>query len=371
MWDKFSKDAKNVIVRAQEEAKRFRQKFLEPEHILLAVTHTPDCTAYKILERMGVNLQALAKLIERGQPSGEPTAEYAVQFSTRSREVFELAYEELRRSEEDTIGSEHLLLGIYKERGDGSRILRSQGVYLGELRASLRAFEDESEWEHGEPEPESEQRQKAEETPALDKFGEDLTQLARDGKLDPVIGRHDEIERVIQVLSKRTKNNPVLVGDPGVGKTAIVEGLAQRIVEGKVPDSLKKKRLITLDLASIVAGTKYRGEFEERLKKVLTEIKRAKGQICVFIDEIHTLIGAGAAEGAIDASNILKPSLARGELHCIGATTLQEYRKYIEKNAALERRFQPIQVAEPSVTETVEILKGLRKRYEEHHKVRI
>jgi len=371
MWDKFSNDARNVIIRAQEEAKQMRQKFLEPEHILLAIVKSPESKAYKILKRLAVNPAAIGRIIEKGQSVGEPEGEYAVQFSSRSRDVLQLAYEELQKTSEETIGSEHILLGIYKERGEASRILRSQQVSLSELRSALRAYEEE-EWEEAEEETSPDAPQlRQEETPALDKFGEDLTQLAREGQLDPVIGRHEEIERVIQVLSKRTKNNPVLVGDPGVGKTAIVEGLAQRIAEGRVPDSLKKKRVITLDLAGIVAGTKYRGEFEERLKRILSEIKKNRGNIIIFIDEIHTLVGAGAAEGAIDASNILKPSLARGELRCIGATTLSEYRKYIEKSAALERRFQPILVREPTVSETVEILKGLRKRYEEHHKVHI
>lgn len=372
MWDKFTTEAKRIIARSQEEAKRFRHRFVEPEHFLLTIARTPECHACKVLERMGLSMPSLYRVVEKALVPGEQAHEYGSSFSVRAREALEYAFEEAKRAGEESISSLHILLGILRERGEAGRILRAQGIYISEIRNTLRSTGGEEEWEEGDDEEETPTAPtRKEDTPALDRFGEDLTQLAREKKLDPVIGRHEEIDRLIQILSKRTKNNPVLVGDPGVGKTAIVEGLAQKIAEGNVPESLKRRRLISLDLAGIVAGTKYRGEFEERVKRILNEIKRAKGQVIIFIDEVHTLIGAGSAEGAIDASNILKPSLARGELRCIGATTLSEYRKYIERNPALERRFQPVMVREPTVEETVKILKGLRSRYEEHHRVKI
>ncbi len=365
--DKFSIETKKVIARANEEAKRLRHRLIDPEHLLLAIAKSPECRAYRILERMGISPAQIYRTVEEYLGVGEQHTghEVAQNFSVRTREVLEVAYEEMRRFREDHITTVHLLVAILKSRTKASQILKAQGLYMNDVRQLARAIDP-----HGELEGEEEERHH-EETPALDRFGEDLTRKAREGKLDPVIGRHKEIERVIEVLTKRLKNNPVLVGDPGVGKTAIVEGLALRIAEGRVPQILRNKRIIALDLAAIVAGTKYRGEFEERIKRILQEIRNAKGQIIIFIDEIHTLIGAGAAEGAIDASNILKPALARGELRCIGATTLTEYRKYIEKNPALERRFQMILVEEPTPQETLQILKGLRDRYEKHHGVKI
>jgi ATP-dependent Clp protease ATP-binding subunit ClpC len=287
-----------------------------------------------------------------------------MQLTARAKRVIDLAYDEARQLNNNYIGTEHLLLGLIREgEGLAARVLHKLGVDLERARREVMQLQDHE--GHSSPAPRSQRSR----TPTLDEFGRDLTELARQGKLDPVIGRHTEVERVMQILARRTKNNPVLVGPPGVGKTAIVEGLAQRIVYGDVPDALKNKRIVALDLAGLVAGTKYRGEFEERMKRVLEEVRKAQGEVVLFIDELHTLVGAGAAEGAIDASNIMKPALARGELQCIGATTMDEYRKYIERDAALERRFQPVQVREPSQEEAIEILKGLRDRYESHHRV--
>lgn len=367
MQEHFSLNTKKALAKANEETRRLRSRYVEPEHILMGILRIPDCKAYRLIEISGFLPEELYRWVEKIAPSGDAGTEYAVNYSQRSREVLQLAYDEMRKASSQTLGTEHLLLGILREHGEVANLFRRKGIMLTELREKLAYLEVE---ESSEPSGE-EGISGREETPYLDRYGEDLTMLAKEGKLDPVIGRIQEIERVIQILSKRTKNNPVLIGDPGVGKTAIVEGLAQRIAEGKVPDILKKKRLIALDLAGIVAGTKYRGEFEERMKRILSEIRKARGRVVLFIDEIHILVGAGAAEGAIDASNILKPPLARGELRCIGATTVQEYRKYIEHNPALERRFQPIYIREPTVAETIEILRGLRRRYEEHHKVKI
>ncbi len=365
--ERFTLNTKKVMARASEETRKLRSRFIEPEHILMALLRVPECKAYRLLELSGFLPEELYRWVGKIAPSGDAGMEFAINYSQRSREVFDNAFDEMRKTAAQYLGTEHLLLGILRERGEVANFFRKKGIMLTDLREKLAYLEaEESEGQYAE-----EPAGGKEDTPYLDRYGEDLTQLAREGRVDPVIGRVEEIERVIQILSKRTKNNPVLIGDPGVGKTAIVEGLAQRIAGGKVPDILKKKRLIALDLAGIVAGTKYRGEFEERMKKILTEIRKARGQIVLFIDEIHTLVGAGAAEGAIDASSILKPPLARGELRCIGATTVGEYRKYIEHNPALERRFQPIYIRESTVQETVEILRGLRPRYEEHHKVKI
>ncbi len=285
-------------------------------------------------------------------------------FTPRAKRVIELAFEEARQLNHNYIGTEHLLLGLIREgEGVAARVLTNLGVDPAKVRVQTTSLLG-AEGQPSAPKGKSK-------TPTLDAYGRDLTQLARDNKLDPVIGRNNEIERVIQILSRRTKNNPALIGEPGVGKTAIAEGLAQRVIKGDIPEPLRDRRVITLDLAGLVAGTKYRGEFEERMKRVMDEIRGAAGEIILFIDELHTLVGAGAAEGAIDASNIIKPALARGELQCIGATTLNEFRKHIEKDSALERRFQPIMVGEPTVEETIEILKGLRERYEAHHKVQI
>jgi ATP-dependent Clp protease ATP-binding subunit ClpC len=302
--------------------------------------------------------------IESAIGRGERTPHEEVTFTPRAKKVLELALDEARRLGHNYIGTEHLLLGLIREgEGVAARVLEAMGADLERVRSQVVYLLGE--------EGTASYTKQASKTPTLDEFGRDLTKLARDNKLDPVIGREREIERVIQVLSRRTKNNPALIGEPGVGKTAITEGLAQRIVRGDVPEVLRNKRVVQLDLAALVAGTKYRGEFEERMKKVMEEIRKAQGEVVLFVDELHTLVGAGAAEGAIDASNILKPSLSRGELQCIGATTLDEYRKYVERDAALERRFAPILVAEPNVDQTVEILRGLRERYEAHHGVKI
>jgi len=320
--------------------------------------------AARILERMGVSLSRVRSEIERQVSRGEGRLGQETQLTPRAKRVIDLAYDEARQLNNNYIGTEHLLLGLIREgEGLAGRVLAKLGVDLERARREVMALQSS---DTGAPAPRQRSR-----TPTLDEFGRDLTELARQDKLDPVIGRHAEIERVIQILSRRTKNNPVLIGEPGVGKTAIAEGLAQRIVSGDIPEVLKDRRIVALDLAGLVAGTKYRGEFEERMKRVLEEVRKAQGEVILFIDELHTVVGAGAAEGAIDASNIMKPALARGELQCIGATTLDEYRKYIERDAALERRFQPVQVREPTVEEAIEILRGLRDRYEAHHRVKI
>ncbi|MGV8118530.1 MAG: ATP-dependent Clp protease ATP-binding subunit [Candidatus Xenobiia bacterium LiM19] len=364
MWEPFTERARRSIVLAQEEAQRLGNNYIGTEHLLLGIISEGESVAAKVLENLGISLQKVRQEVESLVGKGGKTTQQEMVFTPRAKRVIELAFEEARSLTHNYIGTEHLLLGLIREgEGVAARVLSNLGVEPAKIRAEItKLLGVEST-----PTPLKERTR----TPTLDQYGRDLTQLARENKLDPVIGRNSEIERVIQVLSRRTKNNPALIGEPGVGKTAIVEGLSQRIIESDVPELLRDKRVIALDLAGLVAGTKYRGEFEERLKRVMEEIRAAAGEIILFVDELHTIVGAGAAEGAIDASNILKPSLSRGELQCIGATTLDEYRKYIEKDAALERRFQPITVNEPNVEETIEILKGLRDRYEAHHKVRI
>ena len=364
MWEPFTERARRSIVLAQEEAQRLGNNYIGTEHLLLGIISEGESVAAKVLENLGISLQKVRQEVESLVGKGGKTTQQEMVFTPRAKRVIELAFEEARSLTHNYIGTEHLLLGLIREgEGVAARVLSNLGVEPAKIRAEItKLLGVEST-----PTPLKERTR----TPTLDQYGRDLTQLARENKLDPVIGRNSEIERVIQVLSRRTKNNPALIGEPGVGKTAIVEGLSQRIIDSDVPELLRDKRVIALDLAGLVAGTKYRGEFEERLKRVMEEIRAAAGEIILFVDELHTIVGAGAAEGAIDASNILKPSLSRGELQCIGATTLDEYRKYIEKDAALERRFQPITVNEPNVEETIEILKGLRDRYEAHHKVRI
>jgi len=365
MWEPFTERARRSIVLAQEEAQRLGNNYIGTEHILLGIISEGESLAAKVLETLGVNLAKVRAEVEAIVGRGGQTVQQEMVFTPRAKRVIELAFEEARQLNHNYIGTEHLLLGLIREgEGVAARVLTNLGVDPAKVRVQTTSLLG----------AESQTPSKASgksKTPTLDAYGRDLTQLAREGKLDPVVGRTTEIERVIQILSRRTKNNPALIGEPGVGKTAIAEGLAQRVIAGDVPEPLRDKRVITLDLAGLVAGTKYRGEFEERMKRVMDEIRAAAGEIILFIDELHTLVGAGAAEGAIDASNIIKPALARGELQCIGATTLNEFRKHIEKDSALERRFQSIMVGEPSVEETIEILKGLRDRYEAHHRVKI
>ncbi|MEM8637975.1 MAG: ATP-dependent Clp protease ATP-binding subunit [Cyanobacteria bacterium P01_G01_bin.54] len=366
MFERFTEKAIKVIMLAQEEARRLGHNFVGTEQILLGLIGEGTGVAAKVLKSMGVNLKDARIEVEKiiGRGSGFVAVE--IPFTPRAKRVLELSLEEARQLGHNYIGTEHLLLGLIREgEGVAARVLENLGVDLSKVRTQvIRMLGETAEVPAGGG---SSGRTK---TPTLDEFGSNLTNLAREGKLDPVVGRIKEIERVIQILGRRTKNNPVLIGEPGVGKTAIAEGLAQRIQQGDIPDILEEKRVVTLDIGLLVAGTKYRGEFEERLKKIMDEIRSA-GNVILVIDEVHTLIGAGAAEGAIDAANILKPALARGELQCIGATTLDEYRKHIERDAALARRFQPVMVGEPSVEETVEILFGLRERYEQHHKLKI
>ncbi|MEM9214661.1 MAG: ATP-dependent Clp protease ATP-binding subunit [Cyanobacteria bacterium P01_F01_bin.150] len=365
MFERFTEKAIKVIMLAQEEARRLGHNFVGTEQILLGLIGEGTGVAAKVLKSMGVNLKDARIEVEKiiGRGSGFVAVE--IPFTPRAKRVLELSLEEARQLGHNYIGTEHLLLGLIREgEGVAARVLENLGVDLSKVRTQvIRMLGETAEVPSG-------GGQGRTKTPTLDEFGSNLTQLAGEGKLDPVVGRQKEIERVIQILGRRTKNNPVLIGEPGVGKTAIAEGLAQRISTGDIPDILEEKRVVTLDIGLLVAGTKYRGEFEERLKKIMDEIRQAANVILV-IDEVHTLIGAGAAEGAIDAANILKPALARGELQCIGATTLDEYRKHIERDAALERRFQPVMVGEPSVDETIEILHGLRDRYEQHHKLKI
>ncbi|MDQ6768099.1 MAG: ATP-dependent Clp protease ATP-binding subunit [Candidatus Eremiobacteraeota bacterium] len=365
MWEPFTERARRSIVLAQEEAQRLGNNYIGTEHILLGIISEGESLAAKVLETLGVNLAKVRAEVEAIVGRGGQTVQQEMVFTPRAKRVIELAFEEARQLNHNYIGTEHLLLGLIREgEGVAARVLTNLGVDPAKVRVQTTSLLG------AETQTQTTAKGKSK-TPTLDAYGRDLTQLAREGKLDPVVGRATEIERVIQILSRRTKNNPALIGEPGVGKTAIAEGLAQRVISGDVPEPLGDKRVITLDLAGLVAGTKYRGEFEERMKRVMDEIRAAAGEIILFIDELHTLVGAGAAEGAIDASNIIKPALARGELQCIGATTLNEFRKHIEKDSALERRFQSIMVGEPTVDETIEILKGLRDRYEAHHRVKI
>ncbi|MBI2853669.1 MAG: ATP-dependent Clp protease ATP-binding subunit [Chloroflexi bacterium] len=362
-FEKFSERARRALTLAQEEAQRFNHSYIDTEHVLLGLVREEDGMAAKVLVNLGVGLSKVRTAVEFIMGRGEKPSTGELGLTPRAKRVIEFAVDEARRLNHSYIGTEHLLLGLLREgEGVAAGVLESFGVTLERVRAeAVRLLSQTSPQAHAATRSTSR-------TPTLDQLGVDLTAAARSGKLDPVIGRAREIERVIQILSRRTKNNPALIGEPGVGKTAIVEGLAQRISTGNVPETLQGKRLITLDIGLLVAGTKYRGEFEERLKKVLEEVKTA-GNCVLFVDELHTIVGAGAAEGAVDAANILKPSLSRGELQCIGATTLDEYRKYVEKDAALERRFQPVLVAEPTVEQTLDILRGIKHRYEEHHRV--
>lgn len=367
MFSRFTERAQQVLVLAQEEAKRLNHNFIGTEHLLLGLVREGSGIAARALQNMNVDLNRVRSEVERIAPKGDKLYFQGITYTPRAKRVVELSIEESQNLGHNYVGTEHILLGLLREgEGIAAQVLTNLGVDLERARKEVIQLLGGTE---GAAHPGGEEKS-GPQTPTVDAFGRDLTKLAREGKLDPVIGREKEIERVIQILSRRTKNNPCLIGEPGVGKTAIAEGLAQRIVEGNVPDILRGKRLVTLELAAVVAGTKYRGEFEERLRKLVSELRQA-GNVMVFIDELHTIIGAGAAEGAIDASNILKPALARGELQCIGATTLDEYRKHIEKDPALERRFQPIIVGEPSKEESLAILKGLRDRYEAHHKVKI
>jgi ATP-dependent Clp protease ATP-binding subunit ClpC len=367
MWQRFTERARRVVFFAQEEAGRLGENYVSTEHLLLGLVRENDSVAARILDRMGVSLGRIRSEIERQVTRGDGRLGQDMQLTPRAKRVIDLAYDEARQLSNNYIGTEHLLLGLIREgEGLAGRVLAKLGVELERTRREVMALQDNDSGM-----PTTQKQAGRSRTPTLDEFGRDYTELARNDKLDPVVGRHTEIERVIQILSRRTKNNPVLLGEPGVGKTAIAEGLAQRMVAGDIPDTLKDKRIVSLDLASLVAGTKYRGEFEERMKRVMEEVRKAQGEIVLFIDELHTLVGAGAAEGAIDASNIMKPALSRGELQCIGATTLDEFRKYIERDAALQRRFQPVKVSEPTPEEAVEILKGLRERYEQHHHVKI
>ena len=367
MFERFTEKAIKVIMLAQEEARRLGHNFVGTEQILLGLIGEGTGVAAKVLKSLGVNLKdsriEVEKIIGRG--SGFVAVE--IPFTPRAKRVLELSLEEARQLGHNYIGTEHLLLGLIREgEGVAARVLENLGIDLTKVRTQvIRMLGETAEVGAGANSNKGNLK-----TATLDEFGTNLTKLASESKLDPVVGRYSEIDRVVQILGRRTKNNPVLIGEPGVGKTAIAEGLAQRIQLGDIPDILEDKRVLTLDIGLLVAGTKYRGEFEERLKKIMEEIKSA-GNVILVIDEVHTLIGAGAAEGAIDAANILKPALARGELQCIGATTLDEYRKHIERDAALERRFQPVMVGEPSIEDTIEILKGLRERYEQHHRLKI
>ncbi|MFM8956789.1 MAG: ATP-dependent Clp protease ATP-binding subunit, partial [Actinomycetota bacterium] len=375
MFERFTDRARRVVVLAQEEARLLNHSYIGTEHILLGLIHEGEGVAAKALESLNISLEAVRAQVEEiiGQGGSSPSGH--IPFTPRAKMVLELSLREALQLGHNYIGTEHILLGLIREgEGVAAQVLVKLGADLSRVRQQviqlLSGYEGSGGEGKGEPVGAKEATSEKGGSQILDQFGRNLTQLARDKKLDPVIGRRREMERVMQILSRRTKNNPVLIGEPGVGKTAIVEGLAQRIVANDVPETLTNKQLYTLDLGALVAGSRYRGDFEERLKKVWKEI-RTRGDIILFIDEIHTLVGAGAAEGAIDAASILKPMLARGELQTIGATTLDEYRKHFEKDAALERRFQPVKVDEPSVAHTIEILKGIRDKYESHHRVTI
>ena len=370
MFGRFTERAQKVLALALEEAVRLGHKDIGTEHVLLGLIREGEGIAAKALQSLGLGLDKIQSEVEAliGRGTEQSGSNYTPNYTPRAKKVIELSMDEARKLGHTYVGTEHILLGLIREgEGIAARIMNNLGVSLNKARQQVLQLLGSSEMmashqpSGGNP---------AANTPTLDGLARDLTAIAREGGLDPVIGRQKEIERVIQVLSRRTKNNPVLIGEPGVGKTAIAEGLAQKIVNNEIPETLRDKRVMTLDMGTVVAGTKYRGEFEDRLKKIMDEIRQA-GNIILFIDELHTLIGAGGAEGAIDASNILKPALARGELQCVGATTLDEYRKYIEKDAALERRFQPIQVDEPTTEDAIKILNGLRDRYEAHHRVKI
>ena len=365
-FDKFTERARRVLTLAQEEAQRFNHNYIGTEHLLLGLVREGDGVAAKVLSNLGVELSKVRSAVEFIIGRGDRATQGEIGLTPRAKKVIELAVDEARRLSHHYIGTEHLLLGLVREgEGIAASVLESLGVNLERVRAETTRILSQSM-----PQGAGAGARSSTRTPTVDQLGMDLTAAAREDKLDPIIGRSTEIERMIQILSRRTKNNPILIGEPGVGKTAIAEGLAHRIVAGDVPETLQGKRLVTLDIGGLVAGTKYRGEFEERLKKVIEELKNA-GNCVLFIDEMHMLVGAGAAEGAVDAANILKPSLARGELQCIGATTLDDYRKYIEKDAALERRLQPVLVEEPSMEDTIEILRGIKHKYEEHHKLEI
>jgi len=384
MFERFTDRARRVVVLAQEEARLLNHSYIGTEHILLGLIHEGEGVAAKALESLSISLEAVRSQVEEiiGQGGSSPSGH--IPFTPRAKKVLELSLREALQLGHNYIGTEHILLGLIREgEGVAAQVLVKLGADLSRVRQQviqlLSGYQGGSSSGSA---PRGESGGQAagvggsskgdddKNSQILDQFGRNLTQMARDRELDPMIGRDNELERVMQILSRRTKNNPVLVGEPGVGKTAIVEGLAQRIVAGDVPETLTDKQLYTLDLGSLVAGSRYRGDFEERLKKVLKEIKQ-RGDIILFIDEIHTLVGAGAAEGAIDAASILKPMLARGELQTVGATTLDEYRKHVEKDPALERRFQPVKVDEPTLAHTIEILKGVREQYETHHRVTI
>jgi len=363
-FEKFSERARRVLTIAQEEARQMNHTSIGTKHILLGLLREEEGVAAKILTNLGVSLNKIRTAVEFNSDRGEKPGTGETGLTPRAKRVIELAIDEARQLSHNYIGTEHLLLGLLREgEGVAAGVLNSLGVTLERARSETAQVLSQGV-------PRSKAGRGASRTPALDQLGVDLTAAARAGKLDPVIGRVKEIERVIQILSRRTKNNPALIGEPGVGKTAIVEGLAHRIVAGDVPETLEERRLVALDMGSLVAGTKYRGEFEERVKKIIEEVKTS-GNCVLFIDEFHTMVGAGAAEGAVDAANILKPSLSRGELQCIGATTLDDYRKYVERDAALERRFQPVKVEEPTVEETLDILRGIKGRYEDHHHLTI
>ena len=373
----FTPRAQQVLALARKEADRFNHSFVGTEHLLLGLINLGQGVAVNVLQKMGLNLETVRLEVEKQVGTG-PDQKLAgnIPYTPRVKKVLELSKKEAKALHHTYVGTEHILLGLLREgEGVAARVLKTLDIDIDLCRQKILHeldpnFEGDDGVAAGMEEDESGDNKKQVKTPALKAFGRDLTEIAKKGEMDPVIGRAEEIERVIQVLCRRTKNNPVLLGEAGVGKTAIVEGLAQEVIKGNVPEILREKRVITLDLALMVAGTKYRGQFEERIKAVMDEIRRAKNVI-LFIDELHTIVGAGSAEGTMDASNIIKPALSRGELQCVGATTLNEYRKYIEKDAALERRFQSVKVEPPSIDDTIDILKGLRPRYEDHHKMEL